>query len=280
MENRHCGHPTQGPRGFRYLFVGVDTFTKWMEVMPAVNITQEAAVKFLQSIIYRFSVPRRVLIDNGTQFKGAKFIKCCTNFGIQHQLSSTSHPQTNGQIERANRLILQGMKTRMFYDLEARGKNWHKELPSVLWALQTNVNRATRDTPFNLVYGADAVLPPEIYLESARVAHFDPEHQVEARELDSNMLEERHNTTLVNVWKYQESLKYYNKSVVQRELNISDLVLKKDIRSRDKHKFSSPWEGRFIIVDVAASGAYVLVEVDGAMPPNTWSADRLHKYYV
>jgi transposase InsO family protein len=60
--------------------------------MLAVNITQEAAVKFLQSIIYRFDVSRRVLTDNGTQFKGAKFIRCCVDFGIQHQPSSTVHP--------------------------------------------------------------------------------------------------------------------------------------------------------------------------------------------
>jgi hypothetical protein len=103
------------------------------------------------------------------------------------------------------------------------------------------MNRATRDTPFNLVYGADAVLSSEIYLGSARVAHFDAERQAEARELDSILLEEMRNTTLINVRKYQESLKkYYNKSVVQRELNIGDLVLKKDIRTRDKHKFLSP----------------------------------------
>jgi hypothetical protein len=82
----------------------------------------------------------------------------------------------NRQVERANGLLLQGMKARMFEDLEARGRNWHKELPSVLWALQTNINKATRDTSFNLVYGADAVLPREIFLESARVAHFDEEN--------------------------------------------------------------------------------------------------------
>jgi hypothetical protein len=88
-------------------------------------------------------------------------------------------------------------------------------------------------------------------------------------------------TTLINVRKYQEFLKkYYNKSVVQWELNIRDLVLKKDIRTREKHKFSSPWEGPFIIVDVAAPGAYVLAEVDGAMLPNTWNVDQLRKYYV
>jgi hypothetical protein len=60
------------------------------------------------------------------------------------------------------------------------------------------------------------------------------------------MLEERCNTALVNVRKYKESLKKYcNKSVVQQELNIRDLVLKKDIYTRDKHKFLSPWEGLF-----------------------------------
>jgi hypothetical protein len=123
------------------------------------------------------------------------------DFSIQHQPSSAAHPQTNGLVERASGLVLQGMKTRMFHDLEARGRNWHKEVPSVLWALQTNVNRATRDTHFNLVYGAKIILPLEIYLESARVAYFDAEHQAEARELDSNMLEERRNTALVNVQK-------------------------------------------------------------------------------
>jgi hypothetical protein len=139
----------------------------------------------------------------------------------------------------------------------------------------------TGDTPFNLVYGAEAMLPPEIYLESVRVAHFNAEDQVEARELDSDLLEERCNTTLANVRKYQASLKrYYNKSVVPRELNVGDLVLEKDIRTRDKHKFWSPWEGPFIIVKEVAPGAYVLADVDSGMFPNTWNADQLHKYYA
>jgi hypothetical protein len=119
------------------------------------------------------------------------------------------------KVEHTNGLLLQGMKTRMFQELEAKGKNWHKEVPSVLWALWTNINRATRDTPFSLVYGAEAVLPPKIYLESARVAHFIPEDQAEERELDASLLEERRNTVLSNVRKYQAALKmYYNKSVV------------------------------------------------------------------
>jgi transposase InsO family protein len=229
----------RAPRGFRFLLVGIDTFTKWMEATLVVNITQEAEVKFLKSIIYGFSIPKRVITDNGTQFKGAKFLRCCADLGIHHQPSSAAHPQTNGQVERTNGLLLQGMKMRMLQDLEVKGKNWHKELPSVLWALRTNINRATRDTPFSLVYGVEAVLPPEIYLKSASVVHFNPEDQAKTRELDANLLEEKRNTTLSNVRKHQAALKrYYNKSVVQRELNIRDLVLKKDICT--KHKFSIP----------------------------------------
>jgi transposase InsO family protein len=173
-----------------------------MEATPVVNITQEATVKFLKSIIYRFGVPKRVPTDNGTKSRGAKFLRCCADFGIHHQPSSAAHPQMNGQVERTNGLLLQGMKTGMFQDLEVKGKNWHKELPSVLWALQTNVSRATRATPFSLVYGAEAVLPPEVYLKSARVAHFNPEDQAEVRELDTNLLEERCNPALSNVRKY------------------------------------------------------------------------------
>jgi hypothetical protein len=94
------------------------------------------------------------------------------------------------------------MKNMMFHDLEAKGRNWHKKLPSVLWALRTNVNPTTRDTLFHLVCGADAVLPPEIFLGSAQVVQFNEAFQDEARELDANLLEEKRNKTLANVQKY------------------------------------------------------------------------------
>jgi hypothetical protein len=86
---------------------------------------------------------------------------------------------------------------------------------------------------------------------------------------------------LPNVQKYHETLKrYYNKSVVPRQLEIGDLVLKKDIRTRDKHKFLTLWEGPFIIVGIVVPGSYVLAEVGGGMLYNTWNVDQLRKYYA
>jgi transposase InsO family protein len=93
---------SRAPGGFIFLSVTIDTFTKWMEAMPVVNITQETVVKFLQSIIYRFGVPRRVLTDNRTQFKGAKFVRCCTDFDIHHQpsLANTSSNEWASQVSK------------------------------------------------------------------------------------------------------------------------------------------------------------------------------------
>ena len=61
---------------------------------------------------------------------------------------------TNGQVERANIIILQGIKTHIFDRLSAYNKKWVEELPIVLWAVRITVNRATGETPFFLVYGA------------------------------------------------------------------------------------------------------------------------------
>jgi hypothetical protein len=56
--------------GFKFLFIAINTFTKWIEAMLVVNITQVATIKFLQSIIHRFNVPKWVVTNNDTQFKG------------------------------------------------------------------------------------------------------------------------------------------------------------------------------------------------------------------
>jgi hypothetical protein len=65
---------------------------------------------------------------------------------------------TNGQVERANGMILQGLKLRIYNDLNKFGKRWMKELPSVVWSLRTTPSRATGFTPFFLVYGVEAIV--------------------------------------------------------------------------------------------------------------------------
>jgi transposase InsO family protein len=163
--------------GYRYLFFAIDKFTKWPEATPVVNITQGAAVAFLKSIVCRFGVLNRIITDNGTQFTSRIFQEYCEGIGTQLCFASVAHPRSNGQVERANAEILRGLKMCTYDYLKKHGANWVSELPSVLWGNRTTPSRAIGETPFFLVYGAEACLPPEIIMGSPRVQAFDESMQ-------------------------------------------------------------------------------------------------------
>ena len=90
------------------------------------------------------------------------FKSYCGSLGAQISYASVAHPRSNGQAERANAEVLKGLKTRSFNRLKSSGKHWIDELPSVLWSIRTVPTKSTGETPFSLVYGAEAVLPSEI----------------------------------------------------------------------------------------------------------------------
>jgi hypothetical protein len=59
--------------GYRYLYVAIDKFTKWLEVTPVVEINKQSVVKFIKSIICRFGVLNRIITYNGSQFTCSVF---------------------------------------------------------------------------------------------------------------------------------------------------------------------------------------------------------------
>ena len=75
--------------------------------------------------------------------------------------------------------------------LKKHGAKWVDELPSVQWGNRTTPSRATGETPFFLVYGAEACLPPEIHLGSPRVQAFDETMQEQLRRDDVDFVDER-----------------------------------------------------------------------------------------
>lgn len=83
-------------RGNEYLKVAVDYFSKWIETKSLAAPTKENTLNFLHDfVLYRYGVPRVMVIDHDTQFS-TKFTMECTRLGIKHWKSSVSHPQGNG----------------------------------------------------------------------------------------------------------------------------------------------------------------------------------------
>ena len=84
-----------------------------------------------------------------------------------------AHPRTNGQVERANGMVLLGLKPRIFNRLKKFDARWVAELPSVLWSLRTTSSRATGYTPFFMVYGSEAILPTNLDYGAPKIRAYD-----------------------------------------------------------------------------------------------------------
>lgn len=60
--------------GVKFVIVAVDYFTKWVKAEPLTIITLTNIISFvIRNIICRNVVPMKIISDNGTQFKIAKF---------------------------------------------------------------------------------------------------------------------------------------------------------------------------------------------------------------
>ena len=122
----------RAPRGYTHLLVAIDKFTKWIEARPISAIKSEQAVLFFLDIVHRFGVPNSIITNNDMQFTRKKFLLFCDKYHTCIDWAIMAHPCTNEQVERANGMVLQGLKPRIFNRLNKFSRRWVTELPTVL----------------------------------------------------------------------------------------------------------------------------------------------------
>ncbi|XP_066163856.1 uncharacterized protein [Oryza sativa Japonica Group] len=195
------------------------------------------------------------MIDNDL-YKKAPNGDYCIRLGVKICFASVSHPQSNGQVERANDIVLQGMKTHVYDRLMSHDKKWVEELPS-------------------------AMLPTELRHQSTRVQKYFDENQEEQRNDDVNLLEEHRERVAVRAASYQQALRrYHEKRIRARTLSIGDYVLRRVQSQAGRNKLSPKWEGPHTITHVLRPGTFKIADGDGRELANSWNIDQLRKFYV
>jgi len=268
------------PGNFKFVFMLIDKFSKWIEYMPLVKATSEKVVEFLNQIIHRFGIPNSIITDLGTQFTGSTFWDFCDDRGIVVKYVSVAHPRANDQVERANGMIIDALKKRLYTENDRVPGRSMKELSAVVWGLQTQASRNTGVSPYFMVYGSEAVLPSDITFRSSRVKNFDQSMADNARELEINCMEEKRLISCFRTAKYLEAIRrYHNKNVKDRSFVVGDLVLKWKTSQEGTHKLSTPWEGPFVVTEVTRPTSYRLAYPDETRVPNSWHIDKLRRFY-
>ncbi|GAV60630.1 rve domain-containing protein/RVT_3 domain-containing protein, partial [Cephalotus follicularis] len=256
----------------KFLIVAVDYFTKCVEAEPLDNITEKNTENFMwKSIVCRFGVPRIIVSDNGKQFDCQAFRDFCQEWRIEHRLASVAYLQCNGQAEVINREIISGLKKR----LEDSKGRWTEELPSVLWAYRTTPRTTTGESPFSLCFGAEAMVPVEIGVQSPRVVHFTEQNNEEGLRCLLDLVGELRDKAAIRVVAYQQRVsRYYNKRVNPRPLQQGDLVLRNSAVSDPtgtRGKLAPAWEGPYKITRVLRPGTFKLKTLGGREIARAWN---------
>ncbi|XP_022871305.1 uncharacterized protein LOC111390490 [Olea europaea var. sylvestris] len=243
----------------KFVAVAVEYFTKCVEAEPVATISEPKLRSFIwKFIICRFGIPKVLTTDNGRQFDNPQFKNFCASNGIDHRLTSISHPQSNGLAEVTNRIILQDLRTRIG---DAKG-DWPDMLPSILWAYRTSHKSATGETPFMLAFGLEATIPIEVSLPTIRKLETNKETQT-TEHLD--LLEEVREQASLRTASYQNrTAKHFNKKVKNRRFRASDLVLRKaEAAGHQPGKLGPTWEGPYEVIRKLKGGAYSLRDTSG-----------------
>ena len=158
-----------------------------------------------------------------------------------------------------------------------------EELPHILWTYQTTPRRSTRETPFSITYGVEAVIPLETGFPMLRTSTFTSDGNDELLKKSLDLIEEQRKNAIVQLAYYQHKLKQgYDTNVKVRPLAPGNLVLRKVLRTTKNPtwgKLGPNWEGPYRITMVVGIGAYYLEDLDKKTVLHPWKVNNLKRYY-
>eukprot|EP00731_Ephydatia_muelleri_P021349 Em0013g1076a len=150
-----------GEDGSQYILTISDYFTKWVEAIPTPDKTATTVANCLFKIFMRMGLPRVMLSDNGSEFCNKLNDKLAEILGVKRRLTTPYHPQANGLDERYNQ-TLQNMLAKF---VSTKQTVWSSYLDTCTFAYNTSRHESSTYTPFQLMFGRQAILPVDIDLQ-------------------------------------------------------------------------------------------------------------------
>jgi len=226
----------------KYILVGIDYFTKWVEANPLRKVTQNVVISFIQNHIFHiFGIPETITTDQGSVFTGQKMVRFANQIGFKLLSLTPYYAQANGQFKPPNKNHITLIKKK----IEDNPKSWHNIFGQNLWAYRTSPRESTKTSPFRLTFGHDVVLPVEMCLQSTRVQrqHEFPVDHYWNMVLDElvDLDEERLKTLDILMRQKERITKFYNKKVKSKTFDVDDFVWKVILPMDKRNKALGKW---------------------------------------
>lgn len=143
----HLGPFSKTRQGNAYVLVVIDAFTKFVFAKPVRKCSSLETIKQLKEIFSQFGNPHRIITDRGVAFTSRYFKTFAEEAQFRHTLNAIASPRSNGQVERVNRTLLNGLNT-----MSESECTWDTKLPDIVWGINNTPNGTTGIPPFNLMF--------------------------------------------------------------------------------------------------------------------------------
>ena len=255
------------------LVVG-DYFTKWTESYPLPN--QEAttvAEKLVNDFICCFGVPRELHSDQGRNFESKVFAEICKLLDIEKTRTTPLHPQSDGQVERFNRTLVEMLRGKIKEDQ----KDWDLQLPACMMAYRSAVHESTGVSPNLLMLGREMEVPLDVMTETppdAPPLKTDYVQAVQKRLASAHDLARRH----LNKAAIRQK-RNYDKQLAGWSFTVGDLVwLHLVQRKKGRNaKLDCPWQGPYLVISVLSDVVY-RIQKSKNVKPKVVHSNRLKPY--
>ena len=155
-------HMVKDDNGNRYMLIIGDLFSKYVEAVPLRgHTTEEICNALFNDWILVHGYPNFLLSDHGSNVDGHTIRNVCDNFHIEKRRYSAYHSPGNGFAERSVRNVKEILRLYL-HDNNWPQKDWSKFLKELQFALNTSISSATRITPYEVVYGREAITPADV----------------------------------------------------------------------------------------------------------------------
>ncbi|CAH2094977.1 unnamed protein product [Euphydryas editha] len=248
--------------GYRYVLIVIDAFSKFCLLYPMYRQDTDELKRHFTNFISLFGTPKLVVADRGRMFQCTAFINWIENMGCDTHLITPEMHQSNGQVERYCRTVLNMVRIECNY----RQQKW----PLVMWKLQLILNitkhSTTQNSALNLLIGIDAATP----LIRSLVRDVAVEGSSPNREALREMRRQRASERLRSNRERQDA--YVNQGrKPPRTFEVNSLVFVRK-QAQSTGKLDSCMRGPYRVVRVLPHGRYELQLLAGSYGKSTQAA--------